>query len=418
MRTSWVALLAAATTVAACSSGSGGGPAPSSGGRPAPSSGSSSPAVVTAGCPAGSSPDRAGDPRPARPAASEWFTLAAVDPTGPRIIVGETGFNPEGAGSSTLQSAWAFDVCTNTWTEWGDATLPPAEERPALGELVADPAAGVILGLPTGLAPVWRFDPTAGSWTALESSGGGSDMAWPTVVHDTDGDRLLAFDANMLTSDPTATGVLAYDLDTRARTHVDALDPEGGRPPVRMDRYDAVYDSAAQRLVLVITPEGSAGDPAQVWVFDPGAGGWTQGADAPMALPDGYHFSGIWVMAFEPVTERTWLFSDTVMLAYDARADEWTVADRGAGWPTSALIGGVEVDPMARLSGAMLVDPANGRLVVLGGWVRPVGDQVGGFTRDVDDLYASDDVWAYDPVANAWTLLLAASAEPASAEPG
>jgi hypothetical protein len=349
---------------------------------------------------------------------SEWYTLAAMDPTGPRIILGETGFNPEGAGSSTLQATWAFDVCTNTWTELDAASLPPPEERPALGELVADPTAGVILGLPTGLAPVWRFDPAVGSWAALESSGGGSDVAWPTVVHDDDGDRLLAFDANLLMSDPAATGVLAYDLDTRAWTQVEAADPEGERPRVGMDRYDTVYDSAAQRLVLVITPQRSADHPAQAWVFDPAAGIWSQGADAPMTLPGGYHFSGIWVMVFDPVTERTWLFSDTVMLAYDARADGWTVADRGAGWPTSALIGGVEVDPMARLAGAMLVDPANGRLVVLGGWVRPVGDQVGGSTRDVDDLYASDDVWAYDPVANAWTLLLAASAEPASMGPG
>ena len=123
-------------------------------------------------------------------------------------------------------------------------------------------------------------------------------------------------------------------------------------------------------------------------------------------------------MAFDPVTERTWLFSDTEMLAYDARADEWTVAERGAGWPDSVTVGGVEVDPLARLGGTMVVDPANDRLVVLGGWVRPAGDPVGTFVRDAEDLVATDDVWAYDPVANVWTPLLAASAEPASFGPG
>jgi hypothetical protein len=228
---------------------------------------------------------------------------------------------------------------------------------------------------------------------------------------------LLAFDANVITADPAATGVLAYDLDTRAWTQVDAADPEADRPRVRMDRYDTVYDGAAQRLVLVVTPEGSAGDPVRVWVFDPVAGAWSPGADAPVTLAGGYH-SGGWALAFDPVTERTWLFSDAEMLAYDARADEWTVAERGAGWPDPVLVGGVEVDPMARLGGTMVVDPANDRLVVLGGRVRLADDPVGGFVRDVDDLVATDDVWAYDPVANTWTLLLAASAEPASSGPG
>lgn len=406
----------AGAALVACSAGP---PAPDQGPTtataPAPSPSTASGA--SDGCPGGADPDRAGDPTQPRPALWDWYTLAATDPTGPRIVVGETGLVPEGAGSSTLQSTWTFDVCTNTWTELGDGPLPAPEKRPGLGEFVADPSAGVVVGLPTGLSPVWRFDPVAESWSAVESGGGGSDMAWPTVAYDTGGDRLLAFDANVLTRDPRATGVLSYDPDARAWTQVDAADPEGERPRVRMDRYDTVYDSAARRLVLVVTPEGSVEDPARVWLFDPVGGTWSQGEDLPRASGRGYR-SGGWAMAFDPVTERTWLFADTQMLGYDARADEWTVVERGAGWPGPMTVGGAEVDPMARLGGTMVVDPVNERLVVLGGRVRPVGDPVGGFTRDLDDLPAADDVWAFDPQANTWTMLLAVSDEPPSIGPG
>ena len=70
-------------------------------------------------------------------------------------------------------------------------------------------------------------------------------------------------------------------------------------------------------------------------------------------------------MAFEPADGRTWLFAETAMLAYDASSDEWTVAERGPGWPTTTMLGGVEVDPVARLVSTMVVDPINNRLVVI-----------------------------------------------------
>jgi hypothetical protein len=236
------------------------------------------------------------------------------------------------------------------------------------------------------------------------------------AVYDPEGDRLLAFDPNVLTADPSSTGVLAYDLEQRAWTVLVGPDAPGEQPRVRMDQYDVAFDTAAQQLILVITPQSETGEPGRTWRFDPVARTWSKGADIPNTLDGGYPSNG-WAMAFEPVSGRTWLFADTAMLGYDALADDWVVAERGSGWPESVMLGDVEVDPMARTAGGMVLDPVNDRLVVIGGEVRLIGDAVGGFV-DEGSLLPTDDVWAYDPSANNWTLLLAASDEPASVGPG
>ena len=105
------------------------------------------------------------------------------------------------------------------------------------------------------------------------------------------------------------------------------------------------------------------------------------------------------------------------MLGYSAADDDWVVAHRGAGWPDSMMLGGVEADPTARVVSTMVPDPANGRLVVIGGKVRRVADPVGGFVWE-GDLLATDDVWAYEPATNTWTMLLPPSGAPASYGPG
>lgn len=409
MRRPWVVPVGtAAVLLAACASG----PAGSDSSAPASSQPSTSGSV--AACPATAQPDRPGDPTQARPALRDPFLLAALDPTRPRIVVGETGLVPEGAGRSTLQSTWGFDVCTNAWTEVGEASLPAPQDRPALGQFVSDAGAGVVLGLPFGLTPVWSFDPSGDAWSEAASTGGGSE-AWPLVVYDPDSGRLLAFDPNALGASG-ASGVAAYDRQSRAWTDVELADSAAEVPGVRMAQYDVAYDSAARRLILVITPEGASDDPAETWAFDPAARTWTRGQDVPRSLPQGYPTAG-WAMAFDPESGRTWLFADTAMLGYDAQAEAWTAADRDAGWPSSMMLGDVEVDPMARIVSTMVLDRVNGRLVVVAGRVRPVGDPAGGSTSEAS-LLATDDVWAFQPDTNTWTMLLAPSDAPASYGPG
>lgn len=410
MRKLWV-LLGVATLLAGCGSGSDEPPASESG-QP-----STSPSETTSAlsCPAGSV-DQPGDPTQPRPALQDWDLLAAADPTRPRIVVGETGFVPEGAGMPTLQSTWAFDVCTNTWSELSDASLPPPDQRPALAQLVTDPRAGVVLGLPFWWTPVWTFDPATDSWSAPEGDRSGFET-WPDAVYDSAGDRLLAFDAWGLTG-PGAkdSGVRAYDPESRAWTELELADPAQEKPKFTPEfDYDVAFDSAAGRLVLAVTTSGSD-EPAQTWVFDPVARSWSRGAEVPQALADGYPSEG-WATTFDPATSRTWWFADTAMLGYSGIDDDWAVAARDAGWPDSMMLGGVEADPTARVVSTMVPDPANGRLVVIGGKVRRVDDPVGGFVWE-GDLLATDDVWAYDPSANTWTMLLAPSGAPASYGPG
>lgn len=395
--------------------------------EPGPLAPSASPSQTTAApsataCPPGAVPDRAGDATAPRPALPDWYQLAAMDPGAPRVIVGETGSVPEGAGRVTVQRVWSFDVCTNAWSQLADEPGSAGVERPAMGQFVTDPASGTVLGLVTGLSPVWSYAPAAGSWSALPTTGGGSDMAWPRAAYDTSAEQVLAFDPNVIVGDRAnggrgATGVLAYRADTGAWTSLAPADGAGADvPSVGMDQYDVAYDSAAARLIMVISPEGSAKGPGQTWAFDPEEATWARGADIPDTLEGGYPAGG-WATAFDPATGRTWLFADTAMLGYDARADDWVVAERDAGWPESMMLGEVEVDPMARSVDSMVLDPVNGRLLVLGGEVRPVGEPVGGFV-DEGAMVATDDVWAYDPAANTWTMLLAPSEAPASFGPG
>lgn len=414
MRNSWVIAAALAALLGGCR------PTPDAGTSPiatptAPSASAQTTSPTMVACPADATPDDPGDPNQPRPALPDATWLAATDPTRPRIVVGETGFVPEGAGMPTLQSTWAFDVCANAWSELTDASLPAPDQRPALAQLVTDPQAGVVLGLPYWWTPVWTFDPATDSWRAPGGQHSGFESA-PNAVYDSEGDRLLAFDPWGLTGTGAKdSGVRAYDAISRTWSEFELADPAQEKPKFTPEfDYDVAFDSAAGRLVLVITPPGLGG-PAQTWVFDPVERSWQQGGNVPDTLPGGYPDG--WATAFDPVTERTWLFADTAMLGYSATDDDWVVAHRGAGWPDSMMLGKVKVDPTARVAGTMVPDDANARLVVIGGRVRLVGQLAGGFVQE-GEMLPTDDVWAYQPATNTWTLLLGPSDAPASYGPG
>ena len=199
MRNSWVIAAALAALLTGCES------TPDATTSPTPiltpTATSASGTAASGGCPSGSAPDQPGDVAQARPALADWALLAAVDPSGPRIVVGESGFVPEGAGVATVQSMWTFDLCRNAWTEAGDASLPAPGKRPVLYQFVTSPVDGSVLGMVLGLAPLWRYDVAASGWRPVEVSGGGSDEAWPMVVYDPADNRLLAFDGNLVTAD-------------------------------------------------------------------------------------------------------------------------------------------------------------------------------------------------------------------------
>ena len=420
MRNSWVIAAALAALLTGCES------TPDATTSPTPiltpTATSASGTAASGGCPSGSTPDQPGDVAQARPALADWALLAAVDPSGPRIVVGESGFVPEGAGVATVQSMWTFDLCRNAWTEAGDASLPAPGKRPVLYQFVTSPVDGSVLGMALGLAPLWRYDVATPAWRPVEVSGGGSDEAWPMVVLDPADNRLLAFDGNLVTAAAAngaiASGVLVLDLPDGAWTPLELADGDRAvTPNTGMQQYAVAYDSVARRLVLVITPEPSRRTAAaQTWTFDQQAGTWSRGGDVPKTLPNGYPGDGF-ALAFDPVTARTWAFGDTAMLGYDATTYDWVVAERDAGWPAPMLVGGTQVDPVARTVRMMVVDARTGRLIVIGGVVRPAGGPAGGFVPE-PGWVETDDIWAYQPAANTWTLLLGPSDAPASYQPG
>ncbi|HEX6888715.1 MAG TPA: hypothetical protein VF143_11465, partial [Candidatus Nanopelagicales bacterium] len=154
------AVLAIVALLAGCASGPG-APTATTPTSPAPSPTGATPG---AGCPGSATSDHRGDAAQARPALRDWYQLAAMDPTAPRVLVGETGF-VDGSGQAALQSMWAFDVCTNAWTDLGDGSMPRGAGS-ALEQLVADTSAATVRGIPSWQSPVWTYDPTAGAWSA------------------------------------------------------------------------------------------------------------------------------------------------------------------------------------------------------------------------------------------------------------
>jgi hypothetical protein len=396
-------LAASMLLLAGC--GSGPDPGTSDTGSPTQPAGSVSPSArAVSGCPAGLATQQPGLPDQARPDLGVMSVLAAMDTTAGRIVAGAQEF-VNGAGVSTLSTTWAFDVRTNTWVDQGPADTGAAAPVGVL-ELVYDETADRTVGLPTGLAPLWTYDLAGNTWTQVDAEGGGSDW-WPIVAYDPDRQQVLAWEHHGL----HGAMVKALDLKTGTWQVLHAQDQASGAAPpgadaLIMGQVVAAYDTLVHRLILIVTNAGDLEQTGETWAFDPAEGTWEQGAPVPNTLPGGYPAG--WAAAFDPQQGRTVLFADTAVLAYDAAANAWTTIERGPGWPTGCTVAGVAVDPTARVGHQMVYDPITGRMIVLGGSVRPVGEAPGGLSDE--EAPAVDDVWAYHLASNTWTQLLAPSA--------
>lgn len=399
----WLMPTMAVCALAACSSGPDepGGTSP-----PGTTSAAGSPSPTSVSCPKGSKPDRAGPADQPRPALVGPDVLAAMSRPTAQVVVGETGLTSSGAGTWSLEATWLFDVCTNTWRRGGTGST--SAQRPELAQFVDYEDAGVVVGLPFGLVPAWTYDLTTDRWTQLPANDSTLESR-PSAVYDPDGKQLLDWQAD------TGT-VRSYNLSANVWSVLDTSDAGVGPQPQQRPEDEAVvvYDSAAKRLLLILTTPGSK-EQGRTWAFDPSTRRWAERARVPNTLENG--FPAGWAAAFDPGTERTYVFGDTALLSYDAGEDRWTVHERGPGWPSANGRGKPSLDPLARAGHALVADPVNGRLIVLGGSVRRSGEPTGGAEPDGPSV-ATDDVWAYDPVFTTWTKLLGRSEQPASIGPG
>ena len=204
---------------------------------------------------------------------------------------------------------------------------------------------------------------------------------------------------NNLTGDMTS-----YDL---ARNRWAPVEQGTVRPPIGED-VNAVgtFDASAGRIIL-------NGDD-QTWTFEPRTGTWAKVEAYTPQLNFGYFPWGTEV-AYDPTTRKTVVFADGELVTFDATTGVWTIAPHGKGWPPPhrdppgvirqsdgpdtlhASING----PLARHGHALVHDPVNGRVLMVGGEFRS--------GKDADNPWdEGTDVWAYDVDTNTWTMVVPA----------
>jgi hypothetical protein len=316
-------------------------------------------------CAPGSRPDEPGPVDQARPPS---YGAIAFDRASGKIVL------VAGREGSGRVETWTFDVCTNTWAEMHPASEP---EVGWLGMLTYDTAARQTISVfnPGG---VWAYDLASDTWTMRAGA--------PATSH-----LRLAYDS-------AAARVVALQVGSPHRLW--SLDRVAGvwRPvyqgqdvwPIPSDsdlHILLAYDASVDRLVGY--------EHGEVRLFDLGTGTWTPPGAASPPFDYGGYWSNGGEIAYDEVAQRTVLFSNGHVIAYDAATDHWeTLYGKDYTFPDECGI-----HPECRSQPWMVYDPINERFVVYGGNVHatPAG------------YYPSDDVLAFDTQTREWSVLLARS---------
>jgi hypothetical protein len=297
-------------------------------------------------CPEGSNPDAPGPAQQARPHAGPM----AFDRQSGLIVLKE--FVADGTSST-----WTFDVCTNTWQRMSPD--PEPRDRRAWGPMAYDADSDLTITMLDD-SSVWAYDVESDTWTekghAPLDNGG---YAAARMVYDPGSGRVMV---------TAPRGMWTYDLDS------DTWEPFGPFPRLGYpDHQLFAYDVSADRLLAIASG-------TRAMTFDPGSEAWTPTDATAPEFNTGWFASG-GEAAYDEAAERTVVFSDRLVAAYDAKADVWTTLFEGAG----CCLGG----PFGRVGHWMVYDLVNERLVVYGG---------------TSARY--HDVWALDLETAEWIQLL------------
>jgi hypothetical protein len=254
----------------------------------------------------------------------------------------------------------------------------------------------------TYLDDTWAYDPAAGTWSEVATTGGGPSARFGhAMVYDPDTGTVLMFGGYDQTT-PSGAGLSdlwEYDPGTGAWSE---LEPPGDRPPG--GEYQAtVYDSRTRRLLLLVSvaESGTAGDSStfkyvdQLWAYDREADAWTKldpGGDSPPGLAaeamvydpgtgrvlvfGGYYTS---LDAGRPESEFGWIANESLW-AYDPATNEWNDLKPGGDRPPGTSL------PY------FVYSPSIQKCVLL----------VQGITQDGALVSA---MWSYDSTANRWTRI-------------
>ncbi len=324
-------------------------------------------------CPPGERADEPGPVDQARPPTVDLVPMAFDRSTGRIVLLAfaEGAARPE---------TWSFDVCTNTWAPMRPKQEPAVE--PWAGA-VYDADSHVTIALTASGTP-WAYDGLANRWTEKQH---------PTMIPPGPRIRLLydARSGSVIAYGSGASGTLAftaYDAATDAWSELEqTAAPAFDSPGSELFAYDASVDR-----IVDYKPSYSG---SLTRLFDIGRGTWSTAAAGSPVVNFGYFaFGG--EIAYDEAHERTVVFSDGQVIAYDASADDWTTVWRNQ----DPDLG---IGPTARLGHGMVYDPINERLVVYGGRYRTG-------KMDPDRMWVpTDEVIAFDLSTRAWATLLAPS---------
>lgn len=339
------------------------------------------PTTVPFACPPGTSPDEPGPAEQPRPPSN--LTRMAFDSGSGRIVA----FHALAVGSPTRTwtlSVWTYDVCANTWERSGARWDAIVVERGAPGGLTsvydADSDLTVAFG---GSGEVLAYDADTDSLSAM-----GPSLPEPPfrAVYDPGTGLILA---QSIAVDPPE--LWTYDVELDAWTRV----PERGAPLLAPSGdHELVANDLSAGLLVVLDGDDCLGCPAEgdrTRTVDLGTWQWSEVTAESPDLNTGL-IAGGQEAAYDEATERTVVFSDGLMVAFDASAGRW---ETRFGDPDSHRLGN---GPLSRLGHAIVYDRTNERIVVYGGSYRTP-----------DGWVRADDVWAYDGVAGEWIQLLAPS---------
>lgn len=320
------------------------------------------PVGPAATCPAGSTPDEAGDPEAPRPVEEtlEGDSSVAFDRQSGLLVEVLVNREPsEGFSYST----WTFDPCRNRWREMQSIGFDPTWY---LSPITYDADSDRVVTIDY-LGTVWAYDTDADTWTSTAWTVGESQLPiqWRGVYHAPSG-LIVLYDS---WPSPGVSG-WAYDVDTGRRYE---LAPWVGPPG------EVIYDSAGDRFYVFPSQT------MEVVRWEPGEGWQPLGIPAPEALFNSpacglFDLQGGPVV-FDEATARVVAFCrGTAVAAFDPATLAWEVlVESGADLPGS---------PAA----TAVYDSANGRLILVGGYFEGVGGAM----------------WAYNGRTGDWTELLAA----------
>jgi hypothetical protein len=303
-------------------------------------------APAAAECPAGSDPNAPGPADQNRPQLAGWTSnqSSAFDAQAGRVMhVDDSG------------ETWAFDVCTNTWTQLNPTVdLQGLAVSPTLvlGELVYDVDSDATLYIRDDTVLV--YDATDNTWTAQPTPPTSYTISYPGLgaVHDPVSGLVLVQTGE--------DGLVAYDVDTNIWTEIGTLQSDY---PGFLVGYSATTD---RLYFLGFQSDGVAADPRS---------GWTEPLDQPGVM------GGFGAYEFATSTDTAYVYGDGVC-RLDPTSLNWTCT------------GTPDIPRGIQNFESMVADPINNRLLLFHG-------SCCGFYPTMHD-----DVWALDFDTGEWSLVL------------